>query len=70
MLCPNCKTDAAISIHCKALVAVYVTQQGDVDDSSPMDDGYEWDDSTSASCADCDFSGTVKDLKDADPTEE
>lgn len=70
MLCPNCKTDENIRIHCLTPVSVYVDREGNVVDSSDCFDVYEWDDETAASCAGCDFDGAVADLIAADPEEE
>lgn len=56
LVCPKCKTGM---IEIEANITVLLDGD-DIEEQS----GYEWDDSSSATCRNCDWSGTVKDLEE------
>lgn len=59
--CPKCERDDTIEI--AASVWVLLTGDGSDSDASEFGD-HEWDDDSAARCADCKWSGKVKDLSE------
>jgi hypothetical protein len=64
MLCPQCKTDESLYIRATTIRFVAVNRDGDVIDDDGGDIG--WSDDDEATCHDCNWTGKVEDIEQAD----